>query len=172
MIRVLEVALADVIGGELHFASVPGSRQFGQSHDGGIVDQHVHRLGVEPGNEVPDGHQIGDVEGRRLDSRIPGGFGYLIRDLAPGVELANCEDDVSTGSRQSACGLHPDARGGTGDGGTTAGQVDSDQDIGSGRGESERVVNVSSNCSVRIQFELRMALTTSPVQTTPCARKA
>ena len=45
-------------------------------------------LGVEPGNEVPDGHQIGDVEGRRLHSRIPGGFGYLIRDLAPCVEPA------------------------------------------------------------------------------------
>ena len=101
--------MAEIVRGELHLPALFSARQFGQRHDPGIVDQHVHRLGAESGGKFPDGHEIGDVEECRRDSVVSGGFGDLGSDLASGVKPTDTEGDVGAGSRQRARSLHPDA---------------------------------------------------------------
>ena len=133
-----EGEMAEIVCGELHLAALGGPCQLGQGHDAGVVDQHMHRPGPEPGSEVPDRRRVGDVEGRGLHSRIPGGFSDLGCDPAAGVEPSHTENDVGACGGQRTCGLHADAGSRSGDDGATAGQVDIGKDIGGRGGEPER----------------------------------
>lgn len=166
-----ESEMADEVRRELHFMAVRRSRQFGQRHDTGIVDQHMHRLDAEAGDEVPDGRQVGDVELRGGDGGIAGGLGDGGGDPAPGVDPADPEDDIGPCGREGACGLHADAGRGTGDDGAPSGQVHVGKNFRCRRGEPERCCKQTCFSHVR-HSEAVIAATTSSVYTTPWARKA
>jgi hypothetical protein len=91
----------------------------------------VQRLDAGPGDEGPDGREIGDIERCGCDAGVAGGCGDLGGDPVPCVQSADTEDDVGACCRQSTRGFDPDAGGRTGDDGAPAGQVDAGKDVSS-----------------------------------------
>lgn len=125
------------------------ARQFGQCHDAGVVDQHVHRLPIESRGEVSDGREISDVEEFRCDCVVSSGVSDLGCDVVTGVESTNTKHDGSAGSRQCARGLDSDTGGGASDNGASPGKVDIGKDLGSRqnpKGVSCRVTKLPYRC--------------------------